>query len=80
MLRASDIQSGEIWKLLTFQFLHGGFFHLLINCLMIWFAGRQIEESLGKLKFLSLYLIAGVFGGLLQSVLTWVGFLGGWEA
>ena len=76
MLRASDIQSGEIWKLLTFQFLHGGFFHLLINCLMIWFAGRQIEESLGKLKFLSLYLIAGVFGGLLQSVLTWVGFLG----
>ena len=76
MLRASDIQSGEIWKLLTFQFLHGGFFHLLINCLMIWFAGRQIEESLGKLKFLSLYLIAGVFGGLFQSVLTWVGFLG----
>ena len=75
MLRASDIQSGEIWKLLTFQFLHGGFFHLLINCLMIWFAGRQIEESLGKLKFLSLYLIAGVFGGLLQCVLTWIGFL-----
>ena len=76
MLRPSDIQSGEIWKLLTFQFLHGGFFHLLINCLMIWFAGRQIEESLGKLKFLSLYLIAGVFGGLLQCVLTWIGFLG----
>ena len=43
---------------------------------MIWFAGRQIEESLGKLKFLSLYLIAGIFGGLLQCSLTWIGFLG----
>ena len=75
MLQASDIQGGEIWKLLTFQFLHGGFFHLLINCLMIWFAGRQIEESLGKLRFLSLYLIAGIFGGLLQCSLTWIGFL-----
>ena len=75
MLQASDIQGGEIWKLLTFQFLHGGFFHLLINCLMIWFAGRQIEESLGKFKFLSLYLIAGIFGGLLQCSLTWIGFL-----
>ncbi len=53
----------------------GGFFHLLINCLMIWFAGRQIEQTLGKPKFLSLYLIAGVLGGLLQCALSWVGFL-----
>ena len=74
-LRASNVRGGEIWKLLTFQFLHGSFFHLLINCLMIWFAGRQIEETLGKLKFLSLYLVAGVFGGLLQCSLTWVRLL-----
>jgi len=42
---------------------------------MIWFAGRQIEETLGKPKFLSLYLIAGVLGGLLQCLLSWAGFL-----
>ena len=74
-LQAEELKKGKVWKLLTYQFLHGGFFHLLINCLMIWFAGRQIEESLGKFKFLSLYLIAGVFGGILQCILTWVGFL-----
>ena len=42
------LQEGNIWELLSYQFLHGGLFHLLINCAMIWFAGRQIEESLGK--------------------------------
>ena len=57
------LQEGNIWELLSYQFLHGGLFHLLINCAMIWFAGRQIEEALGKAKFLALYLVAGVFGG-----------------
>ena len=75
LLHPSAVKNGEVWKLVTFQFLHGGFFHLLINCLMIWFAGRQIEQTLGKPKFLSLYLIAGVLGGLLQCALSWVGFL-----
>ncbi|MDG2213935.1 MAG: rhomboid family intramembrane serine protease, partial [Verrucomicrobiota bacterium] len=75
LLHPSAVKNGEVWKLITFQFLHGGFFHLLINCLMIWFAGRQIEETLGKPKFLSLYLIAGVLGGLFQCALSWAGFL-----
>ena len=35
-LTAIDIRNFELWKLVTFQFLHGGFIHLLINCLMIW--------------------------------------------
>ena len=69
------LQEGNIWELLSYQFLHGGLFHLLINCAMIWFAGRQIEEALGKAKFLALYLVAGVFGGLLQCCLSWSGFL-----
>ena len=69
------LQNGNVWELLSYQFLHGGLFHLLINCVMIWFAGRQIEEALGKAKFLALYLVAGVFGGLLQCALSWSGFL-----
>jgi len=75
LLHPVAVSNGEVWKLITFQFLHVGFFHLLINCLMIWFAGRQIEETLGKIKFISLYLVAGILGGLLQCALSWVGFL-----
>ena len=69
------LHNGNVWELLSYQFLHGGLFHLLINCAMIWFAGRQIEEALGKAKFLVLYLVAGIFGGLLQCALSWSGFL-----
>ena len=71
----SRLAQGHVWELLSYQFLHGGLFHLLINCAMIWFVGRQMEESLGKTKFLILYLIAGVFGGLLQCLLTWTHYL-----
>ena len=71
----SRLTQGRVWELLSYQFLHGGLFHLLINCAMIWFVGRQMEESLGKTKFLTLYLIAGVFGGLLQCLLTWTHYL-----
>ena len=70
-LYPARLAQGHVWELLTFQFLHGDLFHILINCAMIWFIGRQIEESLGKIKFLSIYLIAGVFGGLLQCILAW---------
>ena len=73
VLYHDQLAQGKVWQLLTFQFLHGGLFHLLINCAMIWFIGRQIEESLGRAKFLSLYLIAGVFGGLIQCMLAWAG-------
>ena len=71
----THLAQGRVWELLSYQFLHGGLFHLLINCAMIWFVGRQMEESLGKNKFLTLYLIAGVFGGLLQCLLTWTHYL-----
>ena len=73
VLYHNQLAQGKIWQLLTFQFLHGDLFHLLINCAMIWFIGRQIEESLGKIKFLLIYLIAGIFGGLLQCMLAWAG-------
>ena len=73
VLYHNQLAQGKVWQLLTFQFLHGGLFHLLINCAMIWFIGRQIEESLGKIKFLSIYLIAGIFGGLFQCMLAWAG-------
>lgn len=71
VLYHDQLAQGKVWQLLTFQFLHGGLVHLLINCVMIWFIGRQIEESLGKTKFLALYLIAGIFGGLIQCSLAW---------
>jgi membrane associated rhomboid family serine protease len=65
-LSGPDLLRGFVWQLLTFQFLHGGPGHLVMNCLMLYFFGRPMEAELGPRRFLSLYFGAGVVGGLLQ--------------
>lgn len=67
-----DLARGWIWQLFTFQFLHGGAFHLIINCAMLWMFGRGLEETLGRSTFLKLYFVSGTLGGLLQVVCGWV--------
>jgi len=67
-----DLARGWVWQLFTFQFLHGGAFHLIINCLMLWMFGRSLEETLGRSTFLKLYFVSGTLGGLLQVLCGWV--------
>jgi membrane associated rhomboid family serine protease len=52
--------------LLTSQFLHGGWLHLLGNLLYLWVFGDNVEDRLGHLKFLLFYLACGVVAGLAQ--------------
>jgi membrane associated rhomboid family serine protease len=57
---------GQLWQLLTFQFLHGGLLHLLINCAMLYIFGRPVESVLGRRTFVQVYLGSGAAGGLAQ--------------
>ena len=52
--------------LLTSQFLHGGWLHLLGNLLYLWVFGANVEDRLGHLKYLLFYLACGVIAGLAQ--------------
>jgi membrane associated rhomboid family serine protease len=65
-LSLDGLRHGYIWQFLTFQFMHGGVMHLLCNSIAIYFFGRAIEEDLGKVGFLKLYLTSGFAGGFLQ--------------
>jgi membrane associated rhomboid family serine protease len=65
-LSASGLLKGGIWQLITFQFLHGGLLHLLLNLVVIFFFGRAIEAALGARRMLQLYFTSGVVGGLSQ--------------
>lgn len=56
------IEDGEYWRLFTATFMHFGFQHLLNNMVMLGAAGHILERALGKVKFLALYLIAGIGG------------------
>ncbi len=52
------------WTIISYQFLHSGFFHLFSNMLMLMFAGKIFREYLGDKKLLSLYLLGGAAGAL----------------
>lgn len=71
-LTPSHLAKGWIWELFTFQFLHGGPTHLIINCAMLWMFGRAVEDHLGRSGFLKLYFTSGAVGGLLQAACAWV--------
>jgi len=60
----------ECYRLLTYGFLHhtGGVEHILINMLILWMFGRDIEQRYGQRDFLWFYLSAIVFAGLVWSV------------
>lgn len=50
--------------LITSQFMHGGFLHLLGNLLFLWVFGDNIENHIGHLKYLIFYLLCGVIAAL----------------
>lgn len=58
------IQSGRVWQLVTYMFMHGGLFHLLMNMLGLYFMGPETERALGRARFLILYFLSGILGGL----------------
>lgn len=63
------ISRGFVWQLITFQFMHGGLMHLLLNSIGLYFFGRYMEMMLGHRTFIKLYLLSGIAGGVLQLLL-----------
>jgi membrane associated rhomboid family serine protease len=55
-----------VWQLVTYQFMHAGFSHILFNMFMLWMFGMEIENIMGSKKFLIFYLLCGVGAGLVQ--------------
>ena len=65
------LEDQEYWRLLTANFMHFGFQHLLNNMVLLGSAGQILERAMGKIKFLILYLVAGI-GGCILSFLQMV--------
>ncbi len=60
----------EIWRLVTYMFLHGSIIHILVNMYSLIALGNQIETFFGKWKFLIIYLVSGIAGGLLSAAIS----------
>src|SRR5688500_4038758 len=74
-------QVGEDWPLtsLTSMFMHGSWAHLLGNMLFLWIFGNNVEDSLGKVRYLLFYLAGGFAATALQTFIT-LGFASDAEA
>ena len=61
---ALGIPVDSYWPFLTSMFLHGGWLHLIGNMWTLWIFGDNVEERMGRGRFLIFYLLTGVIAGL----------------
>lgn len=72
-LSIDGLQSGRVWTLLTYSFLHSpsNLLHVIANLLGLYFLGRELLPLLGEKRFLWFYAAAAVAGGLLWTATHW---------
>ena len=56
--------SGQWWRLVTYMFMHGGFFHIAMNMWCLWNLGTLSEALYGRWTFAVIYMTTGIAGGL----------------
>jgi membrane associated rhomboid family serine protease len=60
------VAHGQVWRLLTYAFLHSPdtWMHIFFNMLFLWWFGSEIEQLYGSKEFLAFYLVAALIGGM----------------
>lgn len=61
---------GELWRLITYQFVHANFGHILFNMWALYFFGPAVEQAMTPRRFLLFYLACGIAGALFSSLLA----------
>ncbi len=60
----------ESYRLVTYAFLHGGWFHLIGNMLFLYIFGDNVEDVFGHFRYLIFYFLAAICGVLVQSLFS----------
>jgi membrane associated rhomboid family serine protease len=69
-----DVRS-ELFKphqIITYMFLHGGFWHIFLNMLILWMFGSILENLWGAKRFLTFYIICGIGAAVLQLIVLYL--------
>jgi len=72
---SAAIRHLQLWRLITFQFLHGGLLHIFFNMLSLYYFGPVVETRLGSKRFLAFYLICGISGAGMFLILWRLNFV-----
>ena len=59
-----------LWQLVTYMFIHGGFWHIAMNMFILWMFGRELEQTWGTREFTKFYFIAGIGAGLINALVA----------
>jgi len=73
LIPAAVVGGLYVWQPITYIFLHGGLWHLLINLLVLWMFGCDLERQWGKQRFLGYYLLCGVGAGCINVIVKMMG-------
>ena len=66
----------ELYRLITSMFLHGSVIHIGFNLYALYILGPQLESFFGKFKFLIIYLLSGIIGGLTSMIFLGMNVVG----
>jgi len=69
-LEGGRVADGEVWRLVTATFLHGGVEHIIGNSIMMYIVGMGLEHALGTRQMLWVYSAAGLSGSVLSAALN----------
>lgn len=61
---------GQVWRLLTCAFLHGGLIHIVFNMYALYVIGPQLEVLFGRVKYIVIYLLSAIGGSSLSLVFS----------
>lgn len=79
-LNPHDVIFGlRVWQPFTYMFLHGGFWHIAINMLMLWMFGSELESIWGRKEFVRFYLVTGFGAGVFSLVPYFIGVAFGYH-
>jgi membrane associated rhomboid family serine protease len=70
-LVSTDVQNGQIYRLFTYMFVHGGFAHIFFNMWGLYIFGSLLEARIGAARFFNLYVISGLCGAGLWMLSNW---------
>jgi membrane associated rhomboid family serine protease len=63
----------ELWRYVTYMFIHFDFMHFFFNMLMLWMFGSEVAEWMGSRHFISMYFFCGIFAALFSFFMCLLG-------
>src|SRR4051812_21172818 len=68
------VQQLQVWRVVSYMFLHAGIFHILFNMLALWMFGTELERIWGTRYFVKFYFVTGIGAALLTILFSLLPF------